>query len=150
MLFCGYESLKEVVVIFYKCEYGVELNLKIEVVILFGGKVGLVELLICFINFGDMIFVLDLGYLDYLLGVVLVKVYFERMLFIVENNFLLDYMNIDVFIVECVKLMFLNYLNNFIGVIVLKDFFDEIIYFVNKYNILVVYDFVYGVIGFDG
>lgn len=42
---------------FYKREYGVELNPKTEVAILFGGKAGLVELPICFTNPGDTILV---------------------------------------------------------------------------------------------
>ena len=48
---------KEAVATFYKREYGVELNPKTEVAILFGGKAGLVELPICFTNPGDTILV---------------------------------------------------------------------------------------------
>ena len=58
---------------FYKREYGVELNPKTEVAILFGGKAGLVELPICFTNPGDTILVPDPGYPDYLSGVALAK-----------------------------------------------------------------------------
>lgn len=48
--FRGHESLKEAVATFYKREYGVEVNPKTEVAILFGGKAGLVELPLCFTN----------------------------------------------------------------------------------------------------
>lgn len=72
------------------------------------------------------------------------------MLFIVVNNFLLDFIKILEDIVEKVELMYLNYFNNLIGVVVMVDFFEEIVVFVKNYNIVVVYDFVYGGIGFDG
>ncbi|PGV65640.1 LL-diaminopimelate aminotransferase [Bacillus cereus] len=148
--FRGHESLKEAVATFYKREYGVELNPKTEVAILFGGKAGLVELPICFTNPGDTILVPDPGYPDYLSGVALAKAQFETMPLIAENNFLPDYTKIDDTIAERAKLMFLNYPNNPTGATASKDFFDETIHFANKHNILVVHDFAYGAIGFDG
>ncbi len=114
---------------FYKREYGVELNPKTEVAILFGGKAGLVELPICFTNPGDTILVPDPGYPDYLSGVALAKAQFERMPLIAENNFLPDYTNIDDSIAERAKLMFLNYPNNPTGATASKDFFDATIHF---------------------
>ncbi|PFJ17329.1 LL-diaminopimelate aminotransferase [Bacillus cereus] len=148
--FRGHESLKEAVATFYKREYGVELNPKTEVAILFGGKAGLVELPICFTDPHDTILVPDPGYPDYLSGVALAKAQFETMPLIAENNFLPDYTKIDDSIAKRAKLMFLNYPNNPTGATASKDFFDETIHFANKHNILVVHDFAYGAIGFDG
>ncbi|WP_212935628.1 pyridoxal phosphate-dependent aminotransferase [Bacillus hominis] len=148
--FRGHESLKEAVATFYQREYGVVVNPKTEVAILFGGKAGLVELPICFTNPGDSILVPDPGYPDYLSGVALAKAQFETMPLIAENNFLPDYTKIDDSIAERAKLMFLNYPNNPTGATASKDFFDETIHFANKHNILVVHDFAYGAIGFDG
>ncbi|MGE6549343.1 pyridoxal phosphate-dependent aminotransferase [Bacillus mycoides] len=147
--FRGHESLKEAVATFYKREYGVELNPKTEVAILFGGKAGLVELPLCFTNPGDTILVPDPGYPDYLSGVALAKAQFETMPLIAENNFLPDYTKIDDTIAERTKLMFLNYPNNPTGATASKEFFDKTIHFANKHNILVVHDFAYGAIGFD-
>ncbi len=104
--FRGHESLKEAVATFYQREYGVELNSKTEVAILFGGKAGLVELPVCFTNPGDTILVPDPGYPDYLSGVALAKAKFETMPLIAENNFLPDYAKIDDSIAERAKLMF--------------------------------------------
>ncbi|WP_263703360.1 pyridoxal phosphate-dependent aminotransferase [Bacillus thuringiensis] len=148
--FRGHESLKEAVATFYTREYGVELNPKTEVAILFGGKAGLVELPICFTNPGDTILVPDPGYPDYLSGVALAKAQFETMPLLAENNFLPDYTTIDHSIAERAKLMFLNYPNNPTGATASKEFFDETIHFANEHNILVVHDFAYGAIGFDG
>lgn len=148
--FRGHESLKEAVATFYQREYDVVVNPKTEVAILFGGKAGLVELPVCFTNPGDTILVPDPGYPDYLSGVALAKAQFETMPLIAENNFLPDYTKIDDSIAERAKLMFLNYPNNPTGATASKDFFDETIHFANKHNILVVHDFAYGAIGFDG
>ncbi|MDF9446545.1 pyridoxal phosphate-dependent aminotransferase [Bacillus toyonensis] len=148
--FRGHESLKEAVATFYQREYDVVVNPKTEVAILFGGKAGLVELPMCFTNPGDTILVPDPGYPDYLSGVALAKAQFETMPLIAENNFLPDYTKIDDAIAKQAKLMFLNYPNNPTGATASKDFFDETIHFANKHNILVVHDFAYGAIGFDG
>ncbi|KAB2384327.1 pyridoxal phosphate-dependent aminotransferase [Bacillus toyonensis] len=148
--FRGHESLKEAVATFYQREYDVVVNPKTEVAILFGGKAGLVELPMCFTNPGDTILVPDPGYPDYLSGVALAKAQFETMPLIAENKFLPDYTKIDDAIAKQAKLMFLNYPNNPTGATVSKDFFDETIHFANKHNILVVHDFAYGAIGFDG
>lgn len=148
--FRGHENLKEAVATFYQREYDVVVNPKTEVAILFGGKAGLVELPVCFTNPGDTILVPDPGYPDYLSGVALAKAQFETMPLIAENNFLPDYTKIGDSIAERAKLMFLNYPNNPTGATASKDFFDETIHFTNKHNILVVHDFAYGAIGFDG
>ncbi|MGK9481657.1 pyridoxal phosphate-dependent aminotransferase [Bacillus tropicus] len=148
--FRGHENLKEAVATFYQREYDVVVNPKTEVAILFGGKAGLVELPVCFTNPGDTILVPDPGYPDYLSGVALAKAQFETMPLIAENNFLPDYTKIGDSIAERAKLMFLNYPNNPTGATASKDFFDETIHFANKHNILVVHDFAYGAIGFDG
>ncbi|MGN4445315.1 pyridoxal phosphate-dependent aminotransferase [Bacillus cereus group sp. MYBK79-1] len=148
--FRGHESLKEAVATFYQREYDVVVNPKTEVAILFGGKAGLVELPLCFTNPGDTILVPDPGYPDYLSGVALAKAQFETMPLLAENNFLPDYTKVDDSIADRAKLMFLNYPNNPTGATASKDFFDETIHFANEHNILVVHDFAYGAIGFDG
>ncbi|MDM5189741.1 pyridoxal phosphate-dependent aminotransferase [Bacillus sp. DX4.1] len=148
--FRGHESLKEAVATFYKREYGVEVNPKTEVAILFGGKAGLVELPLCFTNPGDTILVPDPGYPDYLSGVALAKAQFETMPLLAENDFLPDYTKIDHNTADRAKLMFLNYPNNPTGATASKEFFEETISFANEHDILVVHDFAYGAIGFDG
>ncbi|MEY8347577.1 pyridoxal phosphate-dependent aminotransferase [Bacillus cereus] len=148
--FRGHESLKKAVATFYEREYDVKVNPKTEVAILFGGKAGLVELPLCFTNPGDTVLVPDPGYPDYLSGVALAKTKFETMPLLAENNFLPNYKEIDASITKQAKLMFLNYPNNPTGATASKEFFEETISFANKHDILVVHDFAYGAIGFDG
>ncbi|MGG2095664.1 pyridoxal phosphate-dependent aminotransferase [Bacillus sp. S13(2024)] len=147
--FRGHENLKEAVATFYEREYGVQLNPKTEIAVLFGGKAGLVELPLCFTNPGDTILVPDPGYPDYLSGVTLAKAKLSTMPLLAENHFLPDYTKIDLQTAEQAKLMFLNYPNNPTGAVATTEFFEETISFANKHDILVCHDFAYGAIGFD-
>ncbi|ENQ3078801.1 pyridoxal phosphate-dependent aminotransferase [Bacillus cereus] len=147
--FRGLESLKEAVATFYEREYGVQLNPKTEVAVLFGGKAGLVELPLCFTNPGDTVLVPDPGYPDYLSGIALAKTKIAAMPLLAENQFLPDYSKIDTQTAEQAKLMFLNYPNNPTGAVATTKFFEETVSFANEHNILVCHDFAYGAIGFD-
>lgn len=148
--FRGHENLKKAVATFYEREYGVQLNPTTEVAILFGGKAGLVELPLCFIDEGDKILVPDPGYPDYLSGIALANASFETMPLLAKNNFLPDYTKIDEQTANQAKMMFLNYPNNPTGAIASAQFFEETVSFANQHNLLVVHDFAYGAIGFDG
>jgi L-glutamine---4-(methylsulfanyl)-2-oxobutanoate aminotransferase len=148
--FRGHISLKEAVATFYKREYGVTLDAETEVAVLFGGKAGLVELPLCFVEEGESILVPDPGYPDYWSGVALAKANMITMSLLQENQFLPDYEKIAEEDAQKAKMMFLNYPNNPTGAIATKQFFDETIEFAKKYGTLVVHDFAYGAIGFDG
>lgn len=148
--FQGYDFLKEAVAQFYAREYGVQIDAKHEVAILFGGKSGLVELSQCLLNEGDVALVPDPGYPDYWSGIALANAYMEMMPLKEENDFLPDYKKIDEEILDKAKLMFLNYPNNPTGAIANHEFFTETVELATKHHICVVHDFAYGGIGFDG
>lgn len=67
-----------------------------------------------------------------------------------ENDFLVDYNEIDKETADRAKLMFLNYPNNPTAGVATPQFFKETVDFAKKHDILVVHDFAYGAIGFDG
>ncbi|GGE68847.1 pyridoxal phosphate-dependent aminotransferase [Priestia taiwanensis] len=148
--FRGHVSLKEAVATFYEREYGVTIDPESEVAVLFGGKAGLVELPLCFIEEEESILVPDPGYPDYWSGVALAKAKMITMPLVKENQFLPDYDAISEEDAKKAKMMFLNYPNNPTGAIATKEFFEETIQFANKYGTLVVHDFAYGAIGFGG
>jgi aminotransferase len=148
--FRGQPNLKEAIAVFYEREYGVKLDPEKEVAILFGGKAGLVELPLCFTEPGDTILVPDPGYPDYWSGVALAKAKMEMMPLLAENSFLPDYSTIAPEASDKAKLMFLNYPNNPTGAVATKEFFEETVAFANEHDILIVHDFAYGAIGFDG
>ncbi len=148
--FQGYRFLKEAVSRFYQREYGVQIDPKREVAVLFGGKAGLVEISQCYLNPGDIALVPDPGYPDYWSGVLMAGGRMHMMPLVWENDFLPDYSQIDDSVWEKAKLMFLNYPNNPTGALATASFFEETVRLAEQYNVLVVHDFAYSAIGFDG
>ncbi|WP_018133592.1 pyridoxal phosphate-dependent aminotransferase [Effusibacillus pohliae] len=148
--FSGLPELKEAIADWYKSEFDVELDPAAEVAILFGGKVGLVEISQCLLNHGDVCLVPDPGYPDYWSGVAMSGAEMVMMPLLRENDFLPDYSLLSQDVLLRAKLMFLNYPNNPTAAVANREFFRETVEFAAKNGIVVAHDFAYGAIGFDG
>ncbi|HSJ37581.1 MAG TPA: pyridoxal phosphate-dependent aminotransferase [Planococcus sp. (in: firmicutes)] len=148
--FRGISEMRQAAVEFYKREYGVEIDPDLEVALLAGTKVGLVELPLAFMNPGDLMLLPDPGYPDYLSGAPLAGAEFETMSLTAENGFLPDYNQVSEDVKKRTKLMYLNYPNNPTGAVATQQFFDETVKFAKENDIAVVHDFAYGAVGFDG
>lgn len=148
-LFRGLPELKKAAAVFYKNQYGVDIDPDTEVAILFGTKTGLVELPMCLLNEGELMLLPDPGYPDYLSGVVLAGVEYQTFPLKAENHFLPDYKSIPAKQKEAAKLMYLNYPNNPTGATATKDFFEKTVAFAKEHNITVLHDFAYAAIGYD-
>ena len=148
--FRGISELKEAVANFYKREYNVDIDPLTEVAVLFGTKIGLVELPMAVLNPGDWMLLPDPGYPDYLSGVVMADVHYETLPLVAENNFLPDYNLLSEESKERAKLMYLNYPNNPTGATANLEFFNETVAFAKENGIAVSHDFAYGAIGFEG
>jgi aminotransferase len=148
--FSGFQFLKQAVAQRYKEDYGVSLDPETEVAVLFGGKVGLVEISQCLLNPGDVCLVPDPGYPDYWSGVALSGARMALMPLTEANGYLPDYSALSEADVNKAKLMFVNYPNNPTAAVADEDFYKETIRFADKHGIVVASDFAYGAIGFDG
>lgn len=148
--FRGISELKEAAADFYKREYNVDIDPSTEVAVLFGTKIGLVELPMAVLNPGDLMLLPDPGYPDYLSGVVMADVQYETLPLIAENQFLPDYSILSEATKERAKLMYLNYPNNPTGATADLEFFNQTVAFAKENGIAVSHDFAYGAIGFDG
>ncbi|MFD2672967.1 pyridoxal phosphate-dependent aminotransferase [Marinicrinis sediminis] len=148
--FSGYPFLKEAAAKRYKEDHGVELDPETEVAILFGGKTGLVEISHCLLNPGDTCLVPDPGYPDYWSGVALSEARMVMMPLLEQHDFLPDYSAISPADAEQAKLMFINYPNNPTGATADLSFYEETVRWAKQNHVLVVSDFAYGAIGFDG
>lgn len=148
--FQGFSFLKEAIATFYKREYNVDLDPKHEVAILFGGKVGLVEISQCMLNQGDVVLVPDPGYPDYWSGIAMANAEMVMMPLVKENAFLPDYNRLANDTLNRAKLMFLNYPNNPTTAVANPSFFKNTVALADKHDICVVHDFAYGAIGYDG
>jgi aminotransferase len=148
--FSGFPFLKEAIVQRYKEDYQVDLDPETEGAILFGGKIGLIEISQVLLNPGDICLVPDPGYPDYWSGVTLAGAEMAFMPLKEENCFLPDYSVLDKEHLKRAKLMFMNYPNNPTAVTAPASFYEETVAFAEKNGIVVASDFAYGAIGFDG
>ena len=148
--FNGFLFLKEAIAKRYFADYDVHLDPETEVAILFGGKIGLIEISQCLLNPGDVCLVPDPGYPDYWSGVALAGADMAFMPLRENNQFLPDYSALSESEVNRAKLMFLNYPNNPTGVCAPATFYEETVRFAEKNGIVVASDFAYGALGFDG
>ncbi|HET7629602.1 MAG TPA: pyridoxal phosphate-dependent aminotransferase [Bacillales bacterium] len=148
--FQGYPFLKEAVAEYYKREFDVDVDPKTEVAILFGAKVGLVEISQCLLNADDTVLVPDPGYPDYWSGIAMANAKMATMPLTEDNAFLPDFDAISEKTLDEAKLMFLNYPNNPTAVTAPASFYEKTVALADKHNICVVHDFAYGEIGFDG
>ncbi|TWT06674.1 pyridoxal phosphate-dependent aminotransferase [Planococcus sp. CPCC 101016] len=148
--FRGISELRQAAVDFYKREYGVDVDPDLEVAILAGTKIGLVELPLALLNPQDLLLLPDPGYPDYLSGAPLADIDYELMRLNPENGYLPDYGDLPESTRTRAKLMYLNYPNNPTGAVANGDFFDETVAFAKDNGIAVVHDFAYGAVGFEG
>lgn len=148
--FSGLPPLKEAVAEFYQREYGVSLDPQHEVAVLFGGKAGLVELSEIYLNPGDVALVPDPGYPDYWSGVALAGGRMVKLPLTPQNNFQPDLAAVAAKDWERAKLLFLNYPSNPTGAAATLDYFAKCAQDADRHGTLVVHDFAYGAIGFDG
>lgn len=148
--FRGISEMRQAAADFYKREYGVHIDPDLEVAILAGTKVGLVELPLAFLNPGQSLLLPDPGYPDYMSGAPLAGIDMDLMQLKPENHYLPDYSELDQSILDRAGMMYLNYPNNPTGAVATKAFFDDTVAFAKANNIAVVHDFAYGAIGYEG
>ncbi len=148
--FRGTDELKQAAAKFYKREYHVDLDPDSEIAVLFGSKIGLVELPLAVMDKGELMLLPDPGYPDYLSGVPLADVTYDTFALLEENHFLPDYAALSDEQKRLAKLLYLNYPNNPTGAVASNAFFEETVALAEEHDIAVVHDFAYGAIGFDG
>ncbi|MFD1030024.1 pyridoxal phosphate-dependent aminotransferase [Metaplanococcus flavidus] len=148
--FRGIKEMRQAAADFYKREYNVDIDPDLEVALLAGTKIGLVEMPLAFLNPGDSLLLPDPGYPDYMSGAPLAGIDMDLMKLKPENNYLPQYGELERNVIERAAMMYLNYPNNPTGAVATKEFFDETVQFAKANDIAVVHDFAYGAIGYEG
>lgn len=135
---------------FYKRNYEVDLEAIDEVLLLMGSQDGLVHFPMVFADPDDLILVPDPGYTAYAAGIAMAgaKPYFMPLK--KENHFLPDLSSIPVEVAQQAKIMILNFPGNPVPALASSQYFAEVITFAKKYNILVLHDFAYSELYFEG
>ncbi|MDN5364384.1 MAG: LL-diaminopimelate aminotransferase [Eubacteriales bacterium] len=146
----GAAELREAIAEWYRTRFGVELDPEKEVLVLMGSQDGLTHLAWAVIDPGDMALVPDPCYPIYRTGVTLAGGQVWPLPLKAENEFLPRLEDVPPEVLQQAKLMILNYPNNPVAAVASEEFFARVVEVASRYDILVVHDFAYSELVFDG
>jgi LL-diaminopimelate aminotransferase len=146
----GIAEFNEAVGFFYKQRYEVDLDPEKEVLQLMGSQDGLAHLATAIVNPGDYVLVPDPGYPIYEASVNIAGGVIYPMPLLAENRFLPNLTDIPMEVLNKAKMMIISYPGNPVTALADKNFFEEVVSFAKTHDILVVHDFAYSELVFDG
>ncbi len=145
--FAGLPELKHAIAARYADAYGVELDPEREVAIVPGTKSALVELVLLTAERGDTVLLPDPYYPDYPSGVALAGADLGLLELDAERGYAARF---DLAPREGVALVFLNYPSNPTAAVVKDGTFGDAVAFARETGAVIVHDFAYGDLVFDG
>ena len=146
----GDTVLKQAAARYLRQVCGVPVDADTQIVHSIGSKAALSILPAALINPGDVVLMTVPGYpvfgthAKYYGGIV------HNLPLREENGFLPDLKNIPADVLAKAKVLVINYPNNPTGASATPDFFAEVVAFAKKNNIVVIHDFAYAALVFDG
>ena len=146
----GTPEFHRAVCYFYKTRYDVDLHADREVLQLMGSQDGLAHLATAIINPGDVVLVPDPGYPIYEASVTLAGGEIYPMPLKEKHKFLPQLDQIPLDILQKTKMMIISYPGNPVTALADEAFFKKVVEFAKVHNILVVHDFAYSELIFDG
>ncbi|MCL6517550.1 MAG: aminotransferase class I/II-fold pyridoxal phosphate-dependent enzyme [Alicyclobacillus sp.] len=135
---------------FYEQRYGVTLDPKRQVIQVMGSQEGLTHLAWAVLNPGDLVLVPDPGYPIYDASVRLAGGEVYPMALRPENGYLPNLAEIPDEIARRARMMILNYPGNPLPVLGTEAFFEAVVQFAKRHDLVVVHDFAYSELVFDG
>ena len=142
----GAEPLRNAFAAWYKKWYGVELNPAAEILPLIGSKEGIMHICMTYLNDGDEVLIPNPGYPTYRSAVQLAGGKCVEYELKEENDWLIDFEELQQKDLSKVKLMWVNYPQMPTGRLPSKELFENIIAFGKKNNILICHDNPYSFI----
>jgi len=146
----GDSLLKESAARYLRQVCGVPVNPETQIVHSIGSKAALSILPAAFINPGDVVLMTVPGYpvfgthAKYYGGIV------HNLPLREENGFLPDLASVPADLLAKAKVLVLNYPNNPTGASATPEFFAEVVAFAKKHKLIVIHDFAYAALVFDG
>ena len=142
----GAEALRKAAADWYKRWYGVSLNPATEILPLIGSKEGIMHICMTYLNEGDEALIPNPGYPTYSSAVKLAGGKCREYELREENNWLVDFTELEKQDLSNVKLMWVNYPQMPTGQLPSKAFFEQLVAFGKKHNILICHDNPYSFI----
>ncbi len=150
LLFHGTADFRKAAATWYEKKYGIAVDPETEVLPLIGSQEGTAHLPLAILNPGDFALLMDPGYPSHMGGVYLASGQIHPMPLREENGFLPVFDEIPQAVLERAKLMVLSYPHNPTTAIAPLSFFQEAVAFCQQHSLVLVHDFPYGDMVFDG
>ncbi len=146
----GMKNLKREIALYYERNYDVSLNGVDDVICTIGSKEGISHLCLALLGPGDTVLVPAPAFPIHVYAAVIAGSSVLRITLDSEETFLKQLTSMCKALYPGPKLVMLNYPHNPTGKIASKDFFKEIVVLAKKFNFMVINDFAYAKITFDG
>ena len=146
----GIRKLREAICNWYRRRYNVELDPEEEAIVTIGAKEGLSHLVLATIRPGDVVFVPNPTYPIHPYSVVIAGGDVRSIPIGPDRDFFEDLLNATKQTWPHPKMLIISYPHNPTTAIVDLDFFKKIVQFCKEHNIIVIHDFAYADLAFDG
>lgn len=148
--FDGKKNLLNAIADYYQREHGVQIDPQKEVLTFTGSVIGITALPQTLLNPGDYVITTNPCYPEYYSAVSLAGGKLWQLDINPANHYLPDLTSVPKDVLAKAKILLLNYPNNPTGATATQAFFNQAIEFGKQNGILVVNDFAYAALGFNG
>ena len=146
----GMPHLRIEIAKYYKRHYGIDLDAEKETYFTIGSKEGISHLCLAIMGPGDSVLVPAPAFPIHIYAAVIAGANVMRVPIAPEKNFLDRIITVCESCYPTPKVLMLNYPHNPTGVVTDKDFFKNIVALAKRFNFMVINDFAYSKITFDG
>ncbi|SFM49508.1 alanine transaminase [Thermodesulforhabdus norvegica] len=146
----GITKLRHAIADWYKRRYGVEIDPETEAVVTIGAKEGLSHLVLSLVSPGDVVLVPNPTYPIHPYSVVIAGGDVRSIPIGPERDFLEDLDNAVRQTWPRPKMLIISFPHNPTTVVVDKAFFEQVVQYAREHKIIVIHDFAYADITFDG
>jgi alanine-synthesizing transaminase len=146
----GMRNLRREIALYYKRNYAVDLASEEEVICTIGSKEGISHLCLALVGPGDTVLVAAPAFPIHVYAAVIAGASVIRVPIASEDEFLRRITTMCESLTPVPRLLLLNYPHNPTGTLASKSFFTQVVALAKRYGFMVVNDFAYARITFDG
>jgi alanine-synthesizing transaminase len=146
----GMKNLKREIALYYKRNYDVDLSGEEDVICTIGSKEGISHLCLALLGPGDTVLTPAPAFPIHVYAAVIAGANVLRIQLSSEDTMLAQIVMMCKSLYPGPKLLMLNYPHNPTGTLASREFFVEVVKLAKKYNFMVINDFAYSKITFDG
>lgn len=146
----GMRNLRREIALYYQRNYQVDLDSENEVICTIGSKEGISHLCLALVGPGDTVLVAAPAFPIHVYAAVIAGASVIRVPIASEDEFVSRITTMCESLIPGPRLLMLNYPHNPTGTLASKDFFAQIVDLAKRYKFMVVNDFAYARVTFDG